>query len=167
MTTENTTETTSTETVAPAKKARKPRKKAEPKKPTWASLVGQDGPAIEVAYADLNPKEKRVVAALAAQEGRKPLTLSELADASFSKGAKAKRNSWVRNCMRRLTRGGWAEHAEEKGDGTYRLTKNGKDRLRRLSLKATSTTPKAEQVVEIPAEVVAEIQAQSEPATQE
>lgn len=73
---------------------------------------GQSGAPLELAPRDLNPKERTVYDALSPKT---PRPLSELADAFSRSNPKARRNSWVRNSLRRLVRSGLARRAEEPG----------------------------------------------------
>jgi hypothetical protein len=114
-----------------AKGVKTPKAPKTPKaaKAAAAKLVptsGQSGPAIILSVSDLNPKEKKVAETLNGDPSRKPYLLSDLAVAVWPSQPKVKANSWVRNSLRRLVRGGWVERAEK---GTYQITEKGQANL--------------------------------------
>jgi hypothetical protein len=99
----------------------------------------------------LNQKEKRLLKALS---DRKPHGIRELKKLFVTEGRErckityergwgdaevdAQAQSFVRNAMRALISEGWCDGPHTDKDlprGTYRLTKNGLDRLRRASKK--------------------------------
>lgn len=115
-----------------------------------ASATGQTGPEIDIEFKKLNSKEKKVLHVLdPGQDGpRLVLKIAEIADKAFSHGTKEQRNSFVRNSMRRLVRGGWVEHAKETGDGTYRVTERGRKRLvRHFAEESAKSAPQDVSVV--------------------
>jgi len=77
-----------------------------------APSSGQSGPPLDLREADLNPKEVRVLRALS--EGGQQ-TLKEL-EGVFSGEPSSRANSWARNALRRLVRGGLVRRV---GKGTY------------------------------------------------
>lgn len=105
--------------------------KKEKKTPT----SGQSAPPIEdLEYAKLNSKEQKVLECVAGDNKgeRKQKSLADVAEECFvatQKRGKAQANSWVRNSLRRLVRGGWLEKVER---GTYRITEKGRKRMLRL-----------------------------------
>lgn len=117
---------------------------------TTKHAQGQTAPELKLQYEELTKNEQKVVQALA-QPGRPVLTIKELveacgwkslraSDANTEFTGKVRGNSRVRNSLRRLVRAKWVENAEERGKGTYRLSKRGGDRLRRLKPAARTTT---------------------------
>lgn len=96
------------------KPAKKPAKKAVQSRPSF----GQNGPVIDdLTSAMLNRKERKVVEALA--QAPKPMKISELALTCWPHEPKTRRNSWVRNSLRRLVRGALVVKVDE---GTYKPT---------------------------------------------
>lgn len=123
------------------------------KKETQKSSQGQNGPELKLHYSELTPNERKVVDALA-QEGRPVLSIKELvkacgwsslraSEANDEFKGKVRGNSRVRNSLRRLVRSNWVENAEERGRGTYRLSKKGSDRLRRTEKEDKPKSRKA------------------------
>jgi DNA-binding transcriptional regulator PaaX len=94
---------------------------------------------MQVVFGDLNDHEQAIVNLLA-QKGRPLLKINTIGEQLgwFEALGKAKGSSRVRNSLRRLVRGNWLAHAEEIGDGSYRLTKHGLDRLRRVRKNAAA-----------------------------
>lgn len=114
------------------KPAKVAKSKKAAKKRTGPPHSGQSGPPLEdLGFDALNSKEEKVLNALAGtnQGERKVRPLSELAEDCFSSQGKKKGNSWARNALRRLVRGGWVEKAEA---GMYRVTEKGRKRLQRV-----------------------------------
>jgi len=93
---------------------------------------GQSAGPIEVAYTDLNKNEKKVLGCFEAKGHRKAHHLKELAAAAFPSKKAVQANSWVRNSMRRLVRGGLVENLSL---GQYRVTDTGRAMLK-AALKA-------------------------------
>lgn len=116
------------------------------KQETQTSSQGQTGPELKLHFSELTDNEKKLVGVLN-QAGRPILSIKELVKkcgwSSLGPSGstpdtftgKVRGNSRVRNTLRRLVRSNWVENAEERGKGTYRLTKKGADRLRRLDTK--------------------------------
>ena len=100
------------------KKAKKVTK-AKSAKPT----SGQSGPALELEAADLNKNETKLLCSFGAYKGGEEISIAELAKETFATKPKAQANSWTRNSLRRLVRGGLVEKTER---GTYKLTKAGR-----------------------------------------
>ena len=104
-----------------AKKAKAAKKSVPPKAAAKeAPTTGQSGPPVDFGKKSLNQKETKVLSAL--NHGSGPRKISEIAEIWKSQGLD-KANSWVRNSLRRLVRGGLVEQTER---GTYRLTAKGK-----------------------------------------
>ncbi len=120
--------TKKTRRLAP-KKA--PKKKRAPKKATKASS-GQSGPGLELALEKLNDREKRVVDALNGKGSgsREIFTIDDLAESCWKSKSRAQANSWVRNSLRRLIRGGVVEKVER---GQYRIADSGRKKLARAA----------------------------------
>jgi hypothetical protein len=105
----------------------------------WKSNQGQRAGALQLRFEELTKNEQLLVSHCA-QEGRPTFTIKELAEGlgwtrmrgSETMSGRARGISRVRNTLRRLVRAQWLIHASEVGDGKYRLSKNGLDRLRRL-----------------------------------
>lgn len=120
----------------------------------WKSTQGQRAGALQLHFEELTKNEQLLVT-YCAQEGRPTFTIKEMAEGlgwtrmrgSETMSGKARGISRVRNTLRRLVRAQWLVHATEVGDGKYRLSKNGLDRLRRLNdelkknPKAVTSTP--------------------------
>ena len=126
------------ETTKKQKKARKAKAKAKAKSTATAKKAapkkaaakkaeptsGQSGPVIENLTAeDLNPNEVKVMKL--AMKGEGPKTIVELAKAFTGKNKKTA-NSWTRNSLRRLVRGGFLAKVER---GAYRATGKGRRRM--------------------------------------
>lgn len=84
---------------------------------------GQGGRPIDLHRRDLNSKELMVVASLYGQSA--PFPLNGLAASTFPAEDTNVANSWVRNSLRRLVRGGWVV---KNAPGTYSMTVLGRDR---------------------------------------
>jgi hypothetical protein len=96
-----------------------------------APTTGQSGPEIELDVEDLNRKERKVVEFLA--DATKAKTLAEMASACFPHEPKARRNSWVRNSLRRLVCAGLVDRVTA---GCYRATAIAKRRVHKLAKAA-------------------------------
>jgi hypothetical protein len=79
---------------------------------------GQAGPPLQITKVNL--KESKVIEQL--NHGSEPQKISEIAKC-FKGKSKAQANSWVRNSLRRLVRGGLVKQVQR---GTYTLTAKGK-----------------------------------------
>ena len=79
---------------------------------------GQAGPPVKITKVNL--KESKVIEQL--NHGSEPQKISEIAKC-FKGKSKAQANSWVRNSLRRLVRGGLVKQVQR---GTYTLTAKGK-----------------------------------------
>lgn len=96
------------------------------------SHQGQRGAPIQLGFEDLNEKEQSLLTLLNG-EGHGRREVYTLWEAVYGlgwekvRGGKTRGNSWVRNCLRRLVRARFVEHASEVGDGTYRITKSGRN----------------------------------------
>jgi len=87
---------------------------------------GQSGGPLDLPLAKINAKEKKIVDMLNEAGRGATASLAELAANCFSDTPGKQANSWVRNSLRRLVRGGWAEKADR---GSYRITDEGIKRL--------------------------------------
>lgn len=111
---------------------------------------GQRAGALQLRFEELTKNEQLLVVNMA-QEGRPVKTIIEMMEMCNwhkIKGGRARGSSRVRNTLRRLVRSQWLTHDTEIGDGKYRLSKNGLDRLRRLNQEIKKPTGK-----EIPAPI--------------
>ena len=124
-----------TATKKPAKKsAKKPAKKPTRKPTNKKPNTGQSGPAVEVPYEELNSKEQKVLRTLngKGKGTREIVKIADLISAFGNKPAKKKRNSWVRNSLRRLVCGTWVEKVDR---GEYRISEKGRKRLKNVKKK--------------------------------
>lgn len=124
---------TKTKSVTKAIKAKKPQRMHQ-KDPTRTKgiLEGQKGPRMELPMDRLNEKELAVLKVFNCEGPvRGWYSIKTLAQWAFPvltvKNA-IKANSWVRNSLRRLVRGGWAEQPDKK-KGFFRLTAKAHTRL--------------------------------------
>lgn len=120
---------------------------------TELSPQGQRAGALQLRFEELTKNEQLLVTFLA-KEGRPVHTIVEIMEGlnwHKIKGGRARGSSRVRNTLRRLVRSQWLNHATEIGDGQYRLSKNGLDRLRRLN-DQLKKTPNAEVTTPAPTE---------------
>ena len=108
-----------------------------PKEQRPDPTTGQSGPIMELPHASLNKHEAKVVAALDGDGAGPRGTVSVDDLATKTKLSKLQ----VRNAMRRLVRGRWAERAasvltdageEKEARGHYRITDAGRKRLKRV-----------------------------------
>lgn len=100
----------------------------------FKSDQGQRAGALQLRFDELTKNEQLLVSSMAV-EGRPVKTIVEIMEGlnwHKMKGGRARGSSRVRNTLRRLVRAQWLVHATEIGDGQYRLSKNGLDRLRRI-----------------------------------
>lgn len=98
------------------------------------SSQGQRAGALQLRFDQLTKNEQLLVSHCA-QDGRPVFSIVELMEGlnwHKMKGGRARGCSRVRNTLRRLVRSQWLVHSTEIGDGKYRLSKNGLDRLRRI-----------------------------------
>lgn len=110
----------------------------------FKSTQGQRAGALQLHFDELTKNEQLVVVNLA-QEGRPVLSIVEIMELlnwHKMKGGRARGCSRVRNTLRRLVRSQWLVHDTEVGDGKYRLSKNGLDRLRRIDQELKKPTGK-------------------------
>jgi len=99
----------------------------------------QTSESMQVVFGKLNDHEQAIVDLLSAK-GRPLLKINEIGTQLgwFEALGKDKGSSRVRNSLRRLVRGNWLAHGKDIGDGSYRLTKQGLDRLRRVRKSASA-----------------------------
>jgi hypothetical protein len=108
-----------TDDMATKKKKTATKKKVAKKAATPAEVAsGQSGPKVKITK--VNAKEAKVLSQL--NHGSDPLKISDIAKC-FKGKTKAQANSWVRNSLRRLVRGGLVKQVSR---GTYTLTAKGK-----------------------------------------
>lgn len=101
---------------------------------TELSPQGQRAGALQLTFHELTKNEQLLVTFMA-QEKRPVHSIVEIMEGlnwHKMKGGRARGCSRVRNTLRRLVRSQWLVHSTEIGDGKYRLSKNGLDRLRRI-----------------------------------
>lgn len=79
---------------------------------------GQSGKRIAIAPKELNHKEKRVWLFLS--DKKKSCTLDEIAELFKRQAKREKAQSWVRNSLRRLVRGGFVTRGAVSDDGRVR-----------------------------------------------
>lgn len=99
------------------------------------SSQGQRAGALQLRFEELTKNEQLLVTFMAAGEKRPTHSIVGIMEGlgwNKIKGGRARGSSRVRNTLRRLVRAQWLVHATEIGDGEYRLSKNGLDRLRRI-----------------------------------
>lgn len=89
---------------------------------------GQNGPKLKLAYADLSPRERLVLDTIIQAAG--PIALNALAEICFRSQPVAKRNSWVRNQLRRLVRAGFVQAI---APGVYLATAKARHTTRQLA----------------------------------
>lgn len=122
------------------------------------STQSQRAGALQLRFEQLTKNEQLLVSHCA-REGRPVFTIKELAEGlgwtrmkgSETMTGRARGVSRVRNTLRRLVRSQWLIHDTEIGDGKYRLSKNGLDRLRRLN-DTLKKNPQAEVTTPSPTE---------------
>jgi hypothetical protein len=101
---------------------------------TELSPQGQRAGALQLTFHELTKNEQLLVTFMS-KDGRPVHTIVEIMEGlgwNKIRGGRARGSSRVRNTLRRLVRSQWLTHATEIGDGKYRLSKNGLDRLRRI-----------------------------------
>lgn len=119
----------------------------------FKSDQGQRAGALQLRFEELTKNEQLLVTFLA-KDGRPVHTIVEIMEGlgwNKIRGGRARGSSRVRNTLRRLVRSQWLVHDTEIGDGKYRLSKNGLDRLRRLN-DQLKKTPNAEVTTSAPTE---------------
>lgn len=110
----------------------------------FKSNQGQRAGALQLRFDELAENEQLLVTFMA-EDGRPIRTIVEIMEGlnwHRIKGGRARGSSRVRNTLRRLVRAQWLVHATEVGDGKYRLSKNGLDRLRRIVKNADKPNAK-------------------------
>jgi hypothetical protein len=106
--------------VMKAKKSGNGTKKAK-------SPQAQSGPAIDLAFGEMNKIEQKIVTAAFSKKGeRKAYSIKDL-----MKVVGVKASSPIRNGLRKPVRGGWLEKFDR---GTYRIT----EKARKRGLKAAA-----------------------------
>lgn len=122
--------------TAPALTADAAKTKGERQKRSLSpSHAGLKGPPVDLPVEKMNADEIATVRAFVALGGG-PLLLKDLAGAAFPVLKGVKGNSKVRNALRRVVRGQWAEQVSR---GTYKLTKSGKLRTKKAVFQKTTT----------------------------
>ncbi len=115
---------------AAAKKTKTVAKKASAKKETTASS-GQSGPPItDLSVDKLNDKEMKVMSVFSLKGERESLTITQLAKGAWPTNTQGKSNSWTRNSLRRLVRGGFIEKLKR---GLYRISIKGRNRMEKAA----------------------------------
>lgn len=102
------------------------------------SNQGQQAGALRLNFEDMTENEQKLVMFLD-QEDRPVFSIKEIMEGlnwHRGPGGRAKGNSRVRNTLRRLVRAKWLSHPDEVGDGKYRLSLQGKNRLDKLVSEA-------------------------------
>lgn len=99
----------------------------------------QTSTKMKKVFDDLNEAEQQIIA-LMSQKGRPVKKINDIGTELgwYERLGKKKGCSRVRNTLRRLVRTEWLGHVEAVGDGNYRLTKQGNDRLRRVKNRKRS-----------------------------
>ena len=117
-----------TETKVKAPKAVKKEPIAKKVEPKAQHHYGQKGPPMELPHDKLNANERALITALHGKGHGRPAVfgLKELASTAFPSLDAKKANSWTRNSLRRLVRGGWVSQAS---GGHYAITLEGRHRL--------------------------------------
>lgn len=99
--------------------------------PVQRNSQGQSGPKLTLGYVNLTIKERVVLDRIVeAAELGQAITLSALAERCFKGISKAKRNSWVRNQLRRLVRAGFVDPV---APGLYQATRKAKSASKRAA----------------------------------
>jgi hypothetical protein len=107
-------------TSEPVQKKAKVAKAKVAKVAKHKAISGQSGPRIkELAWDDLNKKEKILLGCFELKGDRETRTIEALAAEAFKTVSAKKANSHVRNSLRRLIRGDLLEKPEP---GSYRLS---------------------------------------------
>lgn len=109
-------------------KAKKTAKTAAKK---TAPSSGQSGPAIaDLAVDELNDKEMKVMKVFPLKGDRETFTITDLAKGAWPTNTQGKSNSWTRNSLRRLVRGGFIEKLKR---GSYRISVKGRHRMEKAA----------------------------------
>lgn len=104
----------------------------------FKSTQGQQAGTLRLSFEELTENEQKLVMFLD-QEDRPVFAIKEIMEGlnwHRGPGGRAKGNSRVRNTLRRLVRAKWVSHETEVGDGKYRLSLSGKNRLDKLAEEA-------------------------------
>lgn len=102
---------------------------------TLKSNQGQASSPLRLTFEELSANEQEMVIFLGV-EGRPVFTIKELMEGlgwHLGRTGKARGNSKVRNTLRRLVRSHWVSHQSEIGDGKYRISTSGLNRLMKLA----------------------------------
>lgn len=105
----------------------------------FKSNQGQQAGALRLSFEDMTKNEQALITFLD-QEDRPVFSIKEIMEGlnwHRGPGGRAKGNSRVRNTLRRLVRAKWLSHPDEVGDGKYRLSLQGKNRLDKLVSEAS------------------------------
>lgn len=98
---------------------------------TLKSNQGQASSPLRLTFEQLSDNEREMVIFLGV-EGRPVFTIKELLEGlgwHLGRTGRARGNSKVRNTLRRLVRSNWVGHQSEIGDGKYRITLQGFNKL--------------------------------------
>ena len=109
----------------PPKKVAKKVEVVPVKIPYEGATTGQSGPALTIGFEDLNAKERKVIGVFDL-ESRAIVTIVAIAKHAWPTNTQGKSNSWTRNSLRRLVRGGLVEKVKR---GLYRITVKGRNRV--------------------------------------
>jgi hypothetical protein len=111
-----------------------PIKQAKILNPTKVPTSGQSAPPITLEWDKLNAKERKLIEFLdgSGTGVRSIVTIPQLAAECFFGVAEteAQANSWVRNSLRRLARGGDSDWVEKFVRGSYRISVRGRMKLK-------------------------------------
>jgi hypothetical protein len=111
---------------------------------TLKSNQAQASGDLRLSFEELTENEQQLVSFLG-EEGRPVYTIKEMMEGlgwHLGRSGRARGNSKVRNTLRRLVRSHWVGHQEEIGDGKYRITLQGLNRLKKLAESVETTTAK-------------------------
>lgn len=99
------------------------------------SNQGQQAAPIRLTFEELTDNEQQLVVFLGT-EGRPVYTITEIMEGlnwHLGRTGRARGNSRVRNTLRRLVRSKWVAHSDEIGDGKYRISVGGFNRLTKVA----------------------------------
>lgn len=116
----------------------KPKMLKDPTK-TKNVLEGQKATPLELPLDRMNEKERAVLNVFNPTGPRGWYNITTLAQWAFpveNHKHAGRANSWVRNSLRRLVRGGWVEHPSKEHKGVFRLSQRAK---KTLGANATET----------------------------